>query len=223
MSSIVSAKNIIHTYPGDSTRILNNLNLTIPQGAFSFIVGTSGSGKTTLLKTLYGELLCQSGDLTVCGIAMKNIKEAHLRLLRHHLGIVFQDYKLIDEWTIEENVALPLKIQNYSNTTCKRQVEKVLSHVKLLHKSKRYPYELSGGEQQRIGLARAIAHNPLLIIADEPTGNLDAYSSDVIWNLLINANRHLGTSVIVATHQLPSLKPSNYLSFRLTNGQCFEE
>ncbi len=222
MSNIISAKNVTFKYPSDSTFVLNNLNLMIPQGSFSFIVGSSGSGKTTLLKTLYGELLCQSGELHVCGLKMNAIHQNHLNVLRRHIGIVFQDYKLIDEWTIEENVILPLKIQNFSRSTCRQQAEKLLSHVKLLHKSKRYPYELSGGEQQRIGLARAMAHNPLVIIADEPTGNLDHYSSEVIWNLLINANQHLGTSIIVATHQIPSLAPLNHLCFQLKNGQCFE-
>lgn len=111
MSNIISAKNVTFKYPSDSTFVLNNLNLMIPQGSFSFIVGSSGSGKTTLLKTLYGELLCQSGELHVCGLKMNAIHQNHLNVLRRHIGIVFQDYKLIDEWTIEENVILPSKFK----------------------------------------------------------------------------------------------------------------
>ncbi len=220
MSFAISATNITYQYPLDSSCVLDNITMKIPHGAFVFIKGPSGSGKTTLLKALYGEIKCQQGELSVCGLSMKNIQEKHLRLLRQHLGIVFQDYKLIDEWTIEENIILPLKIQNFSKQVCKSQAEKLLSHVKLLHKRKRYPFELSGGEQQRVGLARAMAHNPLLIIADEPTGNLDEYSSEVIWGLLANINQQLGTTVIVTTHQTRAFKDLHYLEYHLKHGKC---
>lgn len=189
---------------------------------FTFITGKSGSGKSTILKSLYGEIVPNSGNVKVCGINMKNIKTSRLNVLRRHIGIVFQNFKLINEWTIEKNVMLPLIISGYSKNICVKQAQKLLKHVKLLHKADKYPLELSGGEQQRVGMARALAHNPILILADEPTGNLDDYSSEVIWSLLRNAREHLGTTVIVVTHHIPSTINTNYKEFFIENGGLHE-
>jgi cell division transport system ATP-binding protein len=189
---------------------------------FVFIVGKSGSGKSTLLKSFYGEVEIVSGDLNVCGVNMRNIIAPKLNILRRHVGIVFQDYRLINEWTIEKNVMLPLIVNGFAKTVCVNQAQKLLKHVKLLHKANKYPLELSGGEQQRVAMARALAHNPVLILADEPTGNLDDYSSEVIWNLLRSAKEFLGTTVIVVTHHIPSTINVNYKHFFIDDGYLHE-
>jgi cell division transport system ATP-binding protein len=189
---------------------------------FVFIVGKSGSGKSTLLKSFYGEIESIAGSLNVCGISMKNITVSKLNILRRHIGIVFQDYRLINEWTIEKNVMLPLIVNGFAKSVCINQAQKLLKHVKLLHKADKYPLELSGGEQQRVAMARALAHNPILILADEPTGNLDDYSSEVIWNLLRSAKEFLGTTVIVVTHHIPSTISVNYRHFFIDDGYLHE-
>lgn len=203
-NSIISAKNIYLSY-NSSEPIIENTTFTIQKRDFVFITGPSGSGKTTLLKSFYGGLRVRAGELNVAGITIdRNTHNNKLNMLRRYLGIVFQDYKLIKEWSVEKNIMLPLLINGYTKDVCKSQVEKLLSHVKLTHKTKKYPMELSGGEQQRVAMARALAHNPLIILADEPTGNLDDYSSDVIWSLLKSANEQLGITVVVVTHRVPT-------------------
>jgi cell division transport system ATP-binding protein len=153
---------------------------------------------------------------------MKDIASAKLNTLRRHIGIVFQDYKLINEWTVEKNVMLPLIVNGFPKSVCINQAQKLLKHVKLLHKANKYPLELSGGEQQRVAMARALAHNPVLILADEPTGNLDDYSSEVIWNLLRSAKEFLGTTVVVVTHHIPSTISIHYKHFFIDEGYLHE-
>lgn len=220
MESIIHAHALTLKYLTDTHPIIDQMNFEILHGEFVVLTGKSGSGKTTFLKSIYGEKEIDRGSLKVCGLNMSKLSSNQLMLLRRHLGIIFQDYRLVDEWTVAQNVMLPLKIQGYSHSVCVRQVEKVLSHVKLLHKSQHFPYQLSGGEQQRIGVARAIAHNPLLIIADEPTGNLDTYSTEVIWNLLQGINKNLGTTILLATHQVPNLSQLSFKHYNLHEGQC---
>jgi cell division transport system ATP-binding protein len=187
------------------------------------ITGKSGSGKSTLLKSLYGEMAVESGSLTVDGFDMDTISKSDLNELRRDLGIVFQDYKLIKEWTIEKNIMLPLEIsKEYPKDVCHAQVEKLLSHVKLNLQSTKYPLELSGGEQQRAAVARALAHNPSIILADEPTGNLDDYSSEMIWDLLNGANKQLGVTVVVVTHRIPMKLGVNYRRFEIDDGGVYE-
>ncbi len=216
-NSVVTAENLTLSYKKEEP-ILTDINLDIKTKDFVFITGKSGSGKSTLLKSFYGALPVQAGRLNVCGINLHNISKANKNFLRKHLGVVFQDYKLIDSWSIEKNVMLPLFIAGFSKDVCLSQAHKLLKHVKLLHKADKYPLELSGGEQQRAAVARALAHNPILILADEPTGNLDDYSSGVIWDLLKGANEHLGTTVIAVTHRIPSLLRVSYRHFIIDNG-----
>lgn len=220
MESIIHAHALTLKYLTDTHPIIEQMNFEILHGEFVVLTGKSGSGKTTFLKSIYGEKEIDGGSLKVCGLNMSKLSSNQLMLLRRHLGIIFQDYRLVDEWTVAQNVMLPLKIQGYSHSVCVRQVEKVLSHVKLLHKSQHFPYQLSGGEQQRIGVARAIVHNPLFIIADEPTGNLDTYSTEVIWNLLQGINKNLGTTILLATHQVPNLSQLSFKHYNLHEGQC---
>lgn len=221
MKHVVQARKLCLGY-GRNEPIMTGVDLNISSHDFVFITGKSGSGKSTILKSFYGELPPKKGKLKICGVDIDNISTSRLNLLRRYLGIVFQDYKLIESWTIEKNIMLPLMIGGFSRSVCEAQAEKLLRHVKLTHKIGKYPLELSGGEQQRVAIARALAHNPVLILADEPTGNLDNYSSDVIWNLLKNAREHLGATVVVVTHHIPSTIGINYKHFFLDKGGLYE-
>ena len=218
---MILAKNLTLSYD-KKKNIIENANFNIKQQEFIFISGSSGSGKSTLLKSFYGELPVKDGQLFVNKQDLTNANTNQLLELRKSLGIIFQDYKLIKEYTIEENIMLPLKVHNYTDDVSKAQALKILKHVKLSHKSDAYPEELSGGEQQRVAIARALAHNPTLILADEPTGNLDEFSSGLIWNLLREANQKLGITVIVVTHQLPIDFGIKYRRLNIDEGVVYE-
>jgi len=221
MDKVILAQELSLGYNSRET-IINKATLSIKTGSFVFITGASGSGKSTLLKSFYGALEPSLGHLSVGGVEMNNISNKKLNFLRKHIGIVFQDYKLIKEWTIEKNVMLPLLINGYTKDVSDVQVEKLLAHVKLNHQRGKYPPELSGGEQQRVAMARALAHNPILILADEPTGNLDEYSSNVIWNLLVGANTQLKAAVVIVTHHIPESLNVEYKHFHIEYGSVHE-
>ena len=221
MNNVIEASKISLGYRNDEP-VITDGDMRIVSRDFAFITGKSGSGKSTILKSLYGEIALRSGDLQVCNVNMRGVNASKLASLRRYIGIVFQDYRLINEWTVEKNVMLPLLIGGFSKTVCIKQAHKLLKHVKLLHKAERYPLELSGGEQQRVAMARALAHNPVLLLADEPTGKLDEYSSDVIWSLLKSAREHLGTTVVVVTHRIPTTLGLDYKHFFLENGVLYE-
>lgn len=222
MSNVITANNLTLSYDSEDV-IIQNANFAIKKGDFVFITGLSGSGKSTLLKSFYGNLAISDGSLVVGGLDMVDIKKEKLQELRSHLGIVFQDYRLINEWTVEKNVVLPLWIAGYSEDVQTTQAKRLLHHVKLSGKEKKYPMELSGGEQQRVGVARALAKNPFLILADEPTGNLDEYSSNVIWDLMENACHQLDTTVVVVTHRIPMVFNIPYRHFTIDeNGSVYE-
>jgi len=218
---MILANNIFLGYD-NKTNIIEHGNFNIKNGEFIFISGSSGSGKSTLLKSLYGEIHLKSGALIVNKMDLKNIKGKKLRDLRKSIGIVFQDYKLIEEYTIEENIMLPLKINGYNNELSRQQANKLLNHVKLKHRAGAYPAQLSGGEQQRVAVARALAHNPRVILADEPTGNLDDYSANVIWNLLKGANEQLGITLVVVTHKIPANFGLHYRQLSIDDGVIYE-
>jgi cell division transport system ATP-binding protein len=221
MDKVIVAKDLTLSYNNVET-IINNANFSITSGDFVFITGTSGSGKSTLLKSIYGALKPSTGSLITGGVEMNGIPAKRLNFLRRHIGIVFQDYKLVKEWTIEKNVMLPLMITGYTKDVSEGQVDKLLNHVKLTHQVGKYPQELSGGEQQRVAMARALAHNPILILADEPTGNLDDYSAQVIWNLLEGANTQLKTTVVVVTHHIPEHMNVDYKHLNIEGGEIYE-
>jgi len=221
MDKVIIAKNLSLAYSNNET-IINKANFSIDSGSFVFITGASGSGKSTLLKSLYGALKPIEGSLVVGGVELRGVASSKLNFLRKHLGIVFQDYKLVKEWTIEKNIMLPLIINGYEKTVTQNQVDSLLKHVKLRHQAGKYPLELSGGEQQRVAMARALAHNPILILADEPTGNLDDYSSQLIWNLLEGANEQLKTTVIVVTHHIPESIKIDYKHYHIEFGDIRE-
>ena len=222
MSNVITAKNLTLSYEEDE-EVIKDATFTIKKGDFVFITGPSGSGKSTLLKSFYGNLQPKEGSLVIGGLDMIDIKKSKLQELRTHLGIVFQDYKLINEWTVEKNVVLPLWISGYSAEVQSTQARRLLHHVKLSGKEDKYPMELSGGEQQRVGVARALAKNPFLILADEPTGNLDEYSSNVIWDLMENACQQLDTTVVVVTHRIPMVFNIAYRHFTIDErGSVYE-
>jgi len=221
MDKVIIAKDISLSYSPNET-IINEANFSISSGSFVFITGASGSGKSTLLKSLFGALKPQQGSLIVGGVELKGVSSSKLSFLRRHIGIVFQDYKLVKEWTIEKNIMLPLIINGYEKVVTQNQVDTLLKHVRLKHQTGKYPQQLSGGEQQRVAMARALAHNPILILADEPTGNLDDYSSQLIWNLLEGANEQLKTTVIVVTHHIPRNMSVDYKHFHIEYGRVNE-
>ncbi len=222
MSNVISAKNLTLAYDNGRKEIIKNASFNIKKGDFVFITGPSGSGKSTLLKSLYGQLKPKEGNLVVGGRDLANIGSRQLQELRTHMGIIFQDYKLINEWTVAKNVVLPLMIAGYSLDVQETQAHRLLKHVKLSEHADKYPLELSGGEQQRVGVARALAKNPVVILADEPTGNLDDYSSNVIWDLMENACQQLETTVLVVTHKIPTIFSLPYRHFIIESKGVYE-
>jgi len=222
MSNVISASHLTLAYDGGEKEIIKDANFNIKKGEFVFITGPSGSGKSTLLKALYGQMKPREGDLVVGGLNMTTVRDNKLQELRTHMGIIFQDYKLVNEWTVAKNVVLPLMIAGYSLDVQQTQAQRLLKHVKLSDYGEKFPLELSGGEQQRVGVARALAKNPVVILADEPTGNLDDYSSNVIWDLMENACQQLDTTVLVVTHKIPAIFSLPYRHFIIENKGVYE-
>ena len=222
MSNVINAQHLTLSYDNNRKEIIKDANFSIKKGEFVFITGPSGSGKSTLLKALYGALKPAEGSLVVGGMDLAKVKEHKLQELRTHMGIIFQDYKLVNEWTVSKNVVLPLMIAGYSLEVQTTQAQRLLKHVKLSEHADKYPLELSGGEQQRVGVARALSKNPVVILADEPTGNLDDYSSNVIWDLMENACQQLDTTVLVVTHKIPTIFSLPYRHFIIESKGVYE-
>ena len=218
MSKIVLAKNLTIKY--NDNIVINNASFSIQNASFTFLTGVSGSGKTSIIKAMYGEIPCY-GDLFVGEFNLKKIKRSSLSLLRQHLGIVFQDFKLIPEWNVLKNVMLPLLISGVDKKTAEKTAKEYLKEVNLLHKADKYPLELSGGEQQRVAIARAIIHNPVMILADEPISGLDEYSASLVMDLFIRANK-LGITVLIASHSLPTSFEINYKHLHIDKGKVYE-
>jgi len=180
---------------------LRDVNFTIDSGEFVFLVGPSGAGKSTIMKLIYREERATEGMVTVDGIDVSTLKDSQVPLLRRRLGVVFQDFKLLPRHTAFDNVAYVLRALGTPPNEVRRRVIGALKVVGLIDKVDAVPEELSGGEQQRVGIARAIVNGPNLVIADEPTGNLDPQSSEEIMNLLLQINQR-GTTVLISTHNL---------------------
>lgn len=195
---MIRFENISKVYP-NGVKALDDINLTIEKGEFVFIVGNSGSGKTTLIKLLMKELEASEGKLMIDQEDVTRIKRSKVPKLRRKMGVVFQDFRLLNQMTVYNNVSFALKITEAPARRIRRSVPMVLSMVGLSKKSDRYPTELSGGEQQRTALARAIINNPQILLCDEPTGNLDPKTSWEIMKLLSDINLR-GTTVVVVTH-----------------------
>ena len=191
--------NVVKYYPGDKQPALDQINLYIQPKEFVFLVGKSGAGKSTLIKMLTREEKPTSGKITVGGIDYDYLKKRHIPHLRRRLGVVFQDFKLLPNRTVYENVAFALEIVGVSNHEIRKTVPKVLELVGLADKGHKFPSELSGGQRQRVAIARSMARQPKILIADEPTGNLDPETSWGIVRLLEEINNY-GTTILVTTH-----------------------
>jgi cell division transport system ATP-binding protein len=197
-SAMVVFENVTKIYEPD-VAALRDVSFAIDKGEFVFVVGASGSGKTTVVRLVLKELEPTSGKIVVGGRDLGRLKRSKVPLLRRNVGCVFQDFKLLPNRTAAENVAYALKVQGESSTSVRRKVPEVLNLVGLAHKMSSYPDELSGGEQQRVSIARAFVNHPPLLICDEPTGNLDPDTSVGIMQLLYRINRS-GTTILMVTH-----------------------
>lgn len=186
-------------YPGDNEPALDNVSIHIEPNEFVFLVGKSGAGKSTLMKMITKEEIPDSGKIIIGGIDLDYVKKRHIPHYRRRIGVVFQDFKLLPMRTVYENVAFALEIAGMSNKEIRRTVPKVLELVGLADKGNKFPDQLSGGEQQRVSIARSVARQPKILIADEPTGNLDKLTRSEIIDLLQKIN-DFGTTVLVTTH-----------------------
>lgn len=182
-----------------NNKALANINLEINHGEFVSVVGLSGAGKSTLLKLVTGEERADEGRVLIDDIDISQVKSSDLPFLRRKIGMVFQDIKLLSRRTAFENVAFAMEVSGHRRDRIDREVPKILELVGLLHKRQSFPHEMSGGERQRIAIARSLAHRPALLMADEPTGNLDEVNASEVLDLLLKINK-LGTTVILATH-----------------------
>ena len=190
----------VNIYQGNNL-ILQDVNLTVNKGEFVYLVGKTGTGKSSLLKTLYGELTLTEGEATVAGFGIRNIDWRKVPYLRRTLGVVFQDFQLLTDRNVNNNLKFVLKATGWTDEKLMdEKILDVLDKVGLKSKGFKMPYELSGGEQQRVDIARALLNSPKLILADEPTGNLDPETSDEIMNLLFHICRDFNTSIVMATH-----------------------
>ena len=214
---MVSLSNVRMRYPGTKKDVLRDLDLTINDGEFIFLVGPSGSGKSTIIKLLTGEVKATGGKIRVNEFDLRTIKRRHLPKLRRTLGVIFQDFRLIEDMTVYENVAFAMRVVGAANRDIRKRVPYVLELVGLSDCKDRLPRELSGGEQQRVAVARALVNSPGLIIADEPTGNLDPARSLEIMLLLQKINE-MGTTVLVVTHEKELVNAFGKRVVSLSNG-----
>lgn len=195
----ISINNCYKVYDNGVTALADG-NLKIEKGEFVFLIGPTASGKSTILKMLYREEKPNKGEVYVGGVNVAKLRNSRVYKLRRKIGIVFQDFKLLPKLTVYENVAYPLESFGMKSSEIKTNVLKALETVGLKDKYRSYPNQLSGGEQQRVCIARAIVNDPKLIICDEPTGNLDPDTSKEIMDVLVNINKEMGTTIVMATH-----------------------
>lgn len=218
---MIELSHVYKSYPGP-VHALRNVDLTIQKGEFVFLTGPSGAGKTTLFRLLAGFDQVSSGTMNVAGFDMLNLSTPKRPYFRRKLGVVFQDFKLLKEKTALENVAMPLLIQGATKNFAYEKAEEFLKKVGLEEKAQVAPESLSGGEQQRIALARALVHEPDLILADEPTGNLDPDRSEEIMNLLEDCTKS-GMTVLVTTHDLEMVRRRKRRIISIKNGEIVKD
>jgi len=200
MSEVVLEISNANIYQGDSL-ILTDVNIQVSRSEFVYLVGKTGTGKSSLLKTLYGELPLKNGKAMVAGFDLKDLTWKTVPFLRRNIGIVFQDFQLLTDRNVHDNLKFVLKATGWKNgNEIEDKIDEVLGKVGLKTKGFKFPYELSGGEQQRVDIARALLNSPKLILADEPTGNLDPETTDEIMNLLFQISKDFGTAIVMATH-----------------------
>ena len=215
---------MFHVYKNYPNKIqaLRDINIHIKKGEFVFLVGPTGAGKSTFLKLIYRGIVPTKGQVIVDGINIARLKPGYIPYLRRNIGIVFQDFKLLYDRTVYENISFGLKAIGATNFEIKQQVKKVLNLVGLEHKKKIKPHLLSGGEQQKLCIARAIANEPLILLTDEPTGNLDPYNSWEIMKLLFHINIR-GTTIIMASHDKLMVDKAKKRIVRLERGRIIED
>ena len=199
------------------TLALKNISLSIDEGEFVFIIGSSGSGKSTFLKLILKEEEATSGEISVFGTDLSSMKKKEIPYYRRKMGVVFQDFRIIENMTVFQNVEFAMRVVGASSRDIRKRVPYVLSLFSIENKANSFPRELSGGEKQRVGIARALVNNPNLIIADEPTGNIDPSMSYEIIELLSEINKR-GTTVIVVTHDLSVVEKFPFRIIELNNG-----
>lgn len=202
--------------------ILSNVNLTIKPGEFYYLIGKTGSGKSSLLKTLYGDLPLEKGEGTIVGFDLKNLKVKDIPYLRRKIGIVFQDFKLLDDRSVTKNLEFVLKATGWKdNHSIENKINEVLDKVGMKTQGYKMPHQLSGGEQQRVAIARALLNDPELILADEPTGNLDPSTSVEVMKVLEEIHQS-GKTILMATHDYSVILKFNHQTLKCDNGEIFE-
>ena len=217
---MIRFSNVTKTYPraAAGASALRNVSFRIARGEFAFLTGPSGAGKSTILKLLYMDERPTSGEVRVSGYSSSEIKRREVAQLRRRLGIVFQDFQLLEDRTAEANVAFALQVIGAPTASIPGKVARALTQVGLASKSNALPRELSGGEQQRVAFARALVNDPFVLIADEPTGNLDDRATRGIFQLLREINAS-GTAVVMATHDLELVRSTDYRCIELNHGE----
>lgn len=209
----------VNIYQGNNL-VLQNVNLTVNKGEFVYLVGKTGTGKSSLLKTLYGELELTEGEGTVAGFSLRGLDWKKVPFLRRNLGVVFQDFQLLTDRNVNDNLKFVLKATGWTDVKLMdEKIADVLDKVGLKSKGFKMPFELSGGEQQRVDIARALLNSPKLILADEPTGNLDPETSDEIMNLLFQIARDYHTTIVMATHDYIVVNKYPARTIRTEKGQ----
>ena len=204
------------------TNILNNLNFSISQGDFTYLIGKTGSGKSSIIRSIYCDIPVESGKSIIDGKDISEIRKSQIPFLRRKIGIIFQDFKLLSDRSIFRNLEFVLKATDWKDKQkINERIDEVLNEVGMMNLKNRMPYQLSGGEQQRISIARAILNKPNLILADEPTGNLDPGTSKEIMNLLIKINNQ-GSTILMATHDYDMISKFPKRTLRLEDGKLYE-
>ena len=204
------------------TNILTNLNFSISQGDFTYLIGKTGSGKSSIIRSIYCDIPIESGKSIIDGKDISKIKKNQIPFLRRKIGIIFQDFKLLSDRSIFRNLEFVLKATDWKDKQkINERIDEVLNEVGMINLKDRMPYQLSGGEQQRISIARAILNKPNLILADEPTGNLDPGTSKEIMNLLIKINNQ-GSTILMATHDYDMISKFPKRTLRLEDGKLYE-
>ena len=219
---MVQMNDVRMVYPSSGTVALDGVDLTINEGEFVFLVGPSGSGKTTLMKLITGEIRANDGQVIVNDFDMRRIKRRKLPKVRRTLGVIFQDYRLIENMSVYDNVAFAMRVVGASNKEIKKRVPYVLELVGLEGREKRMPNELSGGEQQRVAIARALVNSPRMIVADEPTGNLDPVRSLELM-LLFEKINEMGTTILVVTHEKELVNAFSKRVITIDNGHVISD
>lgn len=218
--NVISIKNVA-VYQGPNL-VLSNVNITVKQGEFVYLIGKTGSGKSSLLKMLYAEIPVKEGSITIANTELNGIKEKDIPFVRRKLGIVFQDFQLLYDRTVNENLTFVMQATGWTDKQAmKKRCDEVLSKVNLVNKGVKMPHELSGGEQQRVAIARALVNNPEVILADEPTGNLDPETSEGIVQLLKDLTQ-TGCSIVMATHDFMVFKKFPARIIKCENGEIID-